>query len=132
MALLSKDAILGADDRPTKDVEVPQWGGTVRLRALSGTERDAFEASTMVFVEGKPRRPNLANLRARFLALCIVDDNGDRLFGEDEVHALGAKSVAALDLLFTEARKLSRLTNKDLEELTADFGDAQSDGSTSG
>ncbi len=45
MGLLTKDDILGADDLATEDVEVPEWGGCVRVRALTGTERDAFEAA---------------------------------------------------------------------------------------
>jgi hypothetical protein len=40
--LLDRAAILGADDREYELVDVPQWGGTVRVRALSGTDRDRY------------------------------------------------------------------------------------------
>ena len=42
--LLTRDLILKADDIQTREVEVPEWGGTVLIRALTGTERDAYEA----------------------------------------------------------------------------------------
>ena len=45
MTYLSRDAILQREDIKTEDVEVPEWGGTVRVRGMSGVERDAFEAS---------------------------------------------------------------------------------------
>ena len=45
MTLLSKTAILCANDLQTEDVEVPEWGGAVRVRSFTGRERDAFEAS---------------------------------------------------------------------------------------
>ena len=40
MSLLSAAEILAADDLPTEDVEVSEWNGTVRVRALTGAERD--------------------------------------------------------------------------------------------
>ena len=45
MTLLSKTAILTANDLQTEDVEVPEWGGAVRVRSFTGRERDAFESS---------------------------------------------------------------------------------------
>ena len=45
MTLLSKSAILCANDLQTEAVEVPEWGDPVRLRSFTGRERDAFEAS---------------------------------------------------------------------------------------
>ena len=41
MTLLSKSAILCANDLQTEDVDVPEWGGTVRVRSFTGRERDA-------------------------------------------------------------------------------------------
>jgi hypothetical protein len=42
---LTRDAILQAPDLQGEDVAVPEWGGTVRVRGLSGAQRDAYEAS---------------------------------------------------------------------------------------
>lgn len=122
MALLDRAAIEAAEDIPTEDVHVPEWGGTVRLRGLTGAQRDAYEAS-VVEMRGETRRFKLQNLRARLVALCLVDDNGDRLFNDHAaVEKLGAKSAKALDMLFDKARRLSGLTEDDIEELAEDFG----------
>ena len=75
MTLLSKTAILCANDLQTEDVEVPEWGGAVRVRSFTGRERDAFEAS-MVRGEGKDRKVDLTNMRARLASVgghCTVD-----------------------------------------------------------
>ncbi|WP_119728335.1 hypothetical protein [Thermomonospora amylolytica] len=120
MALLTKDQILAADDLTTEDVEVPEWGGTVRVRTLTGAERDRFEES-MAQTRGKSVKTNLANLRARLVALCVVDEDGKRLFSDSEAAALGRKSAAALDRVFEAARKLNRMTEEDVEELTEGF-----------
>lgn len=128
--LLSKAAILAAEDLPYREVDVPEWGGTVRLRTMSGTERDAWEAS-MVQQNGKVRKVNTANIRAKLLALALVDEEGARLFDDADIRLLGAKSAKVMDRLFDVARELNGLSEDDVEELAEGFGDAQSDASTS-
>lgn len=126
MAILNRDAILGADDMKTVDVEVPEWGGSVRLRTLTGGERDKFE-SDMVDQRGKNNKLNLVNLRARLVALCAVDEGGKRMFGDNEVSRLGAKSASVLDKLFVAAQKLNGMTEADVEELAEGFEDGQTE-----
>ena len=82
MTLLSKTAILCANDLQTEDVDVPEWGGAVRVRSFTGRERDAFEAS-MVRGEGKDRKVDLTNMRARLVGLTVIDEGGQRLFTDE-------------------------------------------------
>lgn len=117
VSLLTRDLILAAMNLPTKDVSVPEWGGTVRIRAMTGEERDSFEAS-MVTEEGEDRKAKFTNLRARFCAKIIVGENGRTpLFTEKDVEALGKLSAAALNRVFEAGRKLSGFTDKDVKEL---------------
>jgi hypothetical protein len=132
VSILSRDAILGADDRKTEDVPVPEWGGTVRVRGLSGVERDAYEAGIVQMRGDGSRAVNLQNLRGRLVSLSCVDENGARIFTDEDAIALGEKSAAALERVFDAARKLSGLSDNDVEELAEGFGDAPSGGSTSG
>ena len=130
MSLLSKTAILAAQDLQTEDVEVPEWGGTVRVRSFTGRERDAFEAS-MVRGEGRDRKVDLTNMRARLVGLTVIDETGQRLFTDEEVDLLGAKSGAALDRVFAVAQKLNGLSGSDVEELTKNSSGVPSAVSTS-
>lgn len=120
MGLLGRDAILTASDLPSVDVEVPEWGGTVRVRMLTGGERDAFEASTLTR-KGKTFETNLVNMRARLVALTTVDESGARLFSEADVAALATKSAAALNRVFMAAQKLNGLTEEAAAEAEAQF-----------
>lgn len=103
--LLSKSNILAVDDLKQEDVPVPEWGGTVRLRTLTGTERDAFGQALM----GTDGKADMTNYRARLLASCMVAEDGSALFSSAEVGALGAKSGAVLDRLFRVADRLNGL-----------------------
>ena len=126
MIYLSRDAILRREDIVTEEVEVPEWGGTVRVRGMSGVERDAFEASLIEqpVANGQRKRrnqtatkSNLANVRAKLCTWCIVDGSGGRLFADADVVALGAKSAAALDRIYDVATRLSGITDEDVEEV---------------
>ena len=131
MGLLSRDDILNADDSRTKDVPVPEWGGTVRVRSLSGKERDDFEASLQTRRGGKVKE-NISNFRARLVALCVVNENGERLFaGQGDVMALGNKSVAALQRVFNACNELNGFSDEDIEELAEDFDKEAPEASTS-
>ena len=114
--LLGRDAILAAVDMATEEVYVPEWGASVRVKTLTGAERDYFEAS-IIRREGKVVSQNLQNIRARLCALCIVDADGQRVFGEEDEFALGRKSGAALERIFAAAQRLNGLRDEDVEEL---------------
>lgn len=131
MALLSKDQILAAEDLVTEDVEVPEWGGTVRVRMMTGAERDSFEDS-LTQTKGKNVKTNLANLRARLVARTVVDEAGKRMFTDAEAGVLGQKSAAALDRVFEAARRLNGMTEADVEELTEDFPEEDGGASSTG
>ena len=73
MTLLSKTATLAENDLKSEDIEVPEWGGAVRVRSFTGRERDAFEAS-MVRGDGKDRKVDLTNMRARLVGLTVIDE----------------------------------------------------------
>ena len=121
MTILDRDSILGADDRKIETVTIPEWGGDVHIRTMSGAERDAFEASLFVGKgKGENREANMRNLRARLASLTIVDDKGDRIFSNSDVKELGAKSAAALDRIFTAAQRLNGLTDSDVTDLAGE------------
>jgi len=114
---LSKEQILSSNDLKTIEVEVPEWGGTVLLKELSGAERDEFE--TMCYNESKGGKIeiNPVGLKAKILVSCAVDEEGNRLFTLDDVEALNKKNGAAINKLYEEAQKVTKLTDVNLEEL---------------
>ena len=116
MTLLTKDQILKADDRSHEDVDVPEWGGSVRLIAMAACERDAFEAS-MLNSKGKGDKQKLKNFRARFISRCIVDADNNCLFSDKDLVELGKKSAAPISRIFDICQRLNGMTDKDVEEL---------------
>ena len=130
MAHLGRDAILAAKSLRTEEVKVPEWGGTVLVRELSGRERDEWEASLAV-QRGKTMVPDVANIRAKLAARTIVGDDGEPVFTQQDVAALGELSAAALDRVFDVASRLSGLNPEDVEAMTGNSGAAPGGGSSS-
>lgn len=121
---LSKADILGAADLKTVDVSVPEWGGVVTLKTMTGAERDEFEASLSSstdakMVDGKAVsvKVDLRGLKVRLLSLTIVDAEGALLFSKADVADLLEKNGGVIDRLFQECQKLNGMGNEAVNDL---------------
>jgi len=113
---LTRDQILNMDDMKTQEVDVPEWGGAVVVKMMTGKERDAFEAS--LSDGGKNPKVKYDNIRAKLVAMTVIDTDSKKLmFSIGDVEMLGGKSAAALDRVFTVAQKLCGLSKEDVDEL---------------
>src|SRR5260370_42542937 len=98
---LGRAAILAAAALKTEEVKVPEWadpesGADVGLvRELRGGERDEGEASLAV-QRGRQMVPDVANMRAKLDARTVVGADGEPLFTQQDVAALGVLSAPAL------------------------------------
>lgn len=108
---LSRDQILGADDRGIKRILVPEWGGEVCYKPLSARDRDAFEA------EVTNDKATKINFRARMASRSICDEDGKLLFSHSDVEKLGNKSASALQRIFNELIKENMFSEQDVSEL---------------
>jgi hypothetical protein len=110
---LSAAEIDRASDLVIEEHQVPEWGGSVFLRAMSGTDRDAFEAGP----RNDDGKLNMANIRARLLVKCLCDSTGKRLYEDADAVRLGNKNQVVLDRLFTAARTINKLDKADVDQL---------------
>jgi len=131
---LTAAAILAADDLQRETVDVPEWGGQVCVRGMTGAERDAYE-STLLSVKGTDvslDKGGMTSARARICAMCMIDpETGKRLFTDNQVIDLGKKSGRALDRVFGVAQRLSGISKADIDELRKNSKNGQSEDSGS-
>ena len=107
-------ASLQAIPRKHEDVQFPELDTQYRLREMSGTERDRFEISAFKTTKngsGTPSREiDPLYLRARLVALCLVDEEGNRIYDDGEVKTCSDELPASvLTKLFAAAQKLNGL-----------------------
>jgi len=123
MACLSAAQILAANDIKTRSVEVPEWGGTVYVRTITGVERDRFEE---MLNKGREQ------FRVKFVVTACCDEAGKPLFTADQVAALGEKSGVALNRVFDAAWEVNYFSQEKVDELGKGSPSDQSAASTSG
>lgn len=114
--ILTRDQIVKAEDIEYEIVSIPEWGGDVKLKTMTGTERDAWESSVFR-AKGKVNNADYQDMRAKLLSRCIVGEDDKRLFSDKEVAAVGAKNASILDRLYIVAAKLNAIGADDEEEL---------------
>lgn len=108
---LTAEDVLGASDITTVDVDVPEWGGTVRLRAMSGEEGVRF-----MDMMQKDR----SNSALKVVLLTAVKEDGSPLFTADQLDQLQKKSLKALMKLQSEAVKLNGLVPEEVGKIKND------------
>jgi hypothetical protein len=109
--MITRDSILSTTDLNREPVPVPEWGGDVFVRTMTGRERDAFEASCNGGAD-------MDNIRARLLVRCLCDEHGNRLFTDGDTEALGNTPAAPLVRLFAVAQRINKLSKQDFDELS--------------
>lgn len=110
--------------RPRMRIDVPEWDmigdDGVLLEAMNGTQRDDYEAGIVGNRAGKDRRLNLANLRARLIARCMIEDDGTPVYDwrkPQDIDELGALDAAGLDRCFKACQELNGISDEDVDAL---------------
>lgn len=96
---------------------MPEWGGSVFVRGMTGAERSRFEQS-ITKIQGKNVSVNLDNVPVRITIMCAVDEAGQRLFSDDDMAELNAKSASALNRIMEVAMRLSGLSGAEIEAIS--------------
>ena len=122
MGCLTAAQILAADDIKKAPVDVPEWGGTIYVKTVSGTERDRFEESL---------NKNREGFRVKFVVAAACDENGKPLFTAEQAAALAGKSGAVIGRVFDAAWDINGFSQERVEELGKDSPSAPSEDSTS-
>lgn len=99
--ILGRDAILAAK-RKTVEVDCPELGGSILIRELSVSQARHIDTEDV----------------AKQLAMMIVDEEGNLLFGdEDGIKALGELGANTVIRLMTAAAKLNGIGQAAVDEV---------------
>lgn len=127
---LSIDDIDAADDARPVPMDVPEWGGRVYVRALTGTDRDSYEAS-MTIRRGDQVLPNPIGTRSRLVVRGLCNAAGERLYQDSDADKVGKKSSTVLDRLWDKIAELSGMTAGAVEDAEGNSETVPSESSTS-
>ena len=114
--MLTREQIAAADDRPERVVEVPEWGGAIRIKALSlRAWQDAMDEATNGNGKIDERKASVLTLMG-----AIVEPQLEAA----DIELLRSKSTTVVGRLMGEIASLSGIDEETLKEAEATFPEA--------
>lgn len=78
---------LAATPQPGK-IEIPEWGGSYQIRKMTGAEVEIYHV----------RAYRLS--RAMLICMCLLDENGERIFRDEDFAAVANTDPELLDRIY--------------------------------
>ncbi len=96
--MLTKDEILSITDKAVKEIEIPEWGGTVFIRGMTIEDVEFCQAQ-------QEDAHSLEKMVIRFLC----DADGNALFTEEDIPLMKKKSIQAFRRIVKETTDFNSL-----------------------
>jgi hypothetical protein len=121
---LSVDEILALDDLDVVPIYIPEWKTHVRFRVMSA-------AQALTFQKTLDNPSTKADAWIRIFAYCAVDENGKRMFSDQQLQQLREKSTRVFLRLQDELMRINGFKDDIKDELKNGSGEASPDASPS-
>ena len=105
--------IRAVEDRKLEMVDIPEWGGAVYLRPMSGVERDEMEGLAIRIDDATERGQAIKKF---FVLELVVNEDGEKLFKEEDWVWLMKKSSSAILKIVRHVREDNGLGPQAAEE----------------
>lgn len=109
MAVLSRDQIFSKPDIETDEVDVPEWGGAVRIRSITAAQQK--EIAKIQNNTARSETDRYARGRLQMVVFGCVDKEGSPLFTEDDFAALEERNPGVLNRLSDAIGRISGLSD---------------------
>ena len=133
MALLNRNQILEAKDIKTKDIEVHEWGGTIRIKQLSAKEYNDITMNMVNIrkmaakqlsskknsdenLEDAINELAIKNQKILLIIKSVVDENMKPLFTEADMELLYQKNTNVIDRIIAEIEEFNAVSSEDAKK----------------
>lgn len=107
-----KDKIFAAADRKRRKVDVPEWEAEIFVQSMTGTERARFKTLT----EKLNKDGREAEADTWLVLYTATDEQGNRVFSDEDFARLNDKSASILTHIAKEALIVNGLLPESIEE----------------
>ncbi len=110
--MLKREEILSKTSLKTEKLTIEEWGGDVMVSEMSGAMRDGWEQS----IREKDPSGKLISPRAKLIIFTVIDENGERIFKDDDIEAIGKLSSSTLEKICLTAMRLNGLGSEEIDK----------------
>lgn len=105
--------------------DLSESGVRLFVKLMSAAERSAYELSMEFDSQGEPQAR--LNIQTKLAVRTLVDIDGERVFADDDLDELAAKSSEAVQVIFEAAAEINGLTKESIGALEKNSDSATSD-----
>lgn len=110
--MLTREDILSKTSLKTEKVFVEEWAGDIIVSEMSGSMRDGWEQS----IRERDPSGKLISPRSKLVVFTVVDEQGCRIFKDDDIDAIGKLSSATLEKICLVAMRLNGLGAEEISK----------------
>tara|TARA_R110000851_G_scaffold53588_1_gene127087 strand:- start:260 stop:658 length:399 start_codon:yes stop_codon:yes gene_type:complete len=116
MTIANRNALLKLCERRYIDLDLEDAGVTVRIQSLSEKEKSAYETRLIAKSGRGILRDRLQDATRRLIALCLVDENNDRIFLDSDVNQIGEMDSFISSRIYDAAQEHCGFNKGDIED----------------
>lgn len=113
MALIGKKDIEEASDFSYEDIEVKEWGGTLRTRSFTANERLAMISK---YKGDKLTGEQASEFYCDVISTSVIDEDAKSVFSSDDTELLRDKDWNVLERVAQSILKFNGMLENDVEE----------------
>lgn len=116
MTIANRTALLKLCERRYIDLELADAGITVRIQSLSEKEKSTYETRLIAKSGRGILRERLQDATRRLIALCLVDENNDRVFSDSDVNQIGEMDSFVSSRIYDACQEHCGFNKGDIED----------------
>lgn len=122
------DLLATTGKRRFTDFILPVCGAKVRIRSLTTSEIEQYQAAAVGEDGKRLRKDRMANAARRFIVLCVVDGDGNLVFKPTDIPRLGQMDGADCGSLYEACAKHCGIKDSDMEGIAKNSEETAADG----
>tara|TARA_R100001230_G_C5583107_1_gene101438 strand:- start:131 stop:529 length:399 start_codon:yes stop_codon:yes gene_type:complete len=130
MTIASREALLKLCERRYSTVEIPERDISIRIQSLSEAEKSQYETCLIAKNGRGIMRERLQDATRRLIALCVVDEDGKRIFSNSDLSAIANLDSYISSRIYDACQEHCGFNKGDIDETVKNSEEISVDDST--
>jgi hypothetical protein len=130
MTIANREALLKLCERRYSTVDIPERDISIRIQSLSEAEKSQYETCLIAKNGRGIMRERLQDATRRLIALCVVDEDGKRIFSDSDLSAIANLDSYISSRIYDACQEHCGFNKGDIDETVKNSEEISVDDST--